>query len=1539
MRKIFIFLIVLLIIPSIIYSKDNFLKVNFFNSSYEFIKDENGFLIPHIEGFSNINTYYERMLPRKNINILLPPEAKLISFYIEDLKTEEIKGKYILPIGDFPYKGDINGSYSDKEEIEIKIDKPIYLISENNEKGFRFLTFSYYPFLYSNEILTFVKSFKLIINYSSEKNEDEIYPIDNIENFYNYSEIYPMYQKKLNQEKYDYLIITIDSLRKLLDEHKSYLESKGIKTKVVNLSSIPKNGKDLPERIRNFLKDEYKNYGFKYLLLVGSTDSIPMRIMYAGEKNEDNETKYIPSDFYYSDLTGDWDSNKDGYFGEPDVDKVDFYPEISVGRIPFDTELEVKIVLLKTRLYMDKSYSDYKKKILFLGAFFSFKGEDGKWEVDTDGGYINDQIYKLYLSGKGFIKKSLNELEGYYPTIVKNSTDDQISSENFINYKNSFLPGIVSWVGHGSWEATARKIWAYDFDGNGYPTEDEIKWDDFVSNSSVSNFKASEPSIFLSSSCLNLYPEKDSLGKNILRSSGVSFIGYSRSSWFFPNLAFNKFEENPSMYSLNAMIIKNLASNLSIGESLSKTVSWYYDTFYTNFSNARPALTHNIYCLNLFGEPIVGLYSFNDVSVKPKIVNTMPSNNQSDVAINTNIKIQFDRNIDKTTVNSKNIIVQEGVNIIQGKIEYNENEFSIIFTPMNDLKKGTTYSVTIKKDIKDLNGNSLESDYKFSFTTISSVENFINQFFDKDEGYKIDLKSCLVKVEKDYLTFKINSFRNWGDPNKDFRILIYLEVDNNSDTGWTKDDNGNGEDYLIWLGTYENKFYSDINYWDSVNKTWKWIEDLTSNVPKNSNEAWVKVPKKYFKLNQFGFWVGIKDITNNEFDYYPNDDDPNYYVYFNLTSEPEKLKIVDYYPKDSSIVKSDSEIFVKFSNNILESTLNKDSFIVKKGTRIVEGKIVYDNKTYTAKFIPNSILENGTSYQVLVSKDITDINGNNLGVDFIFNFQTEKELTNEYMLQYISPRGYFKSVDISKVYILYDNVNISFKIETYDNIKNPINTAFVIRMDVDNNQNTGVPIYPFGGNGEDYSIYIGGYGGKVSSFIMIWNNDRWEIKEEIKNFYFKENTNYVTVTFPISKIGDPKEINYWIGSTDDPSKFPIVDIVPEDRYFLNFQIVGKRGWIKQFDDPDEGYVYDLKATYMMHDDSNVYFKVETYRGWNDVIKEKFFVQIDIDADQNSLTGKPSPGMGEDFIINIGYSKDEDKIVGELWIWEEDGWYVYENIKDYKVDNKSNIVEVILPKSLIGNPDRFNYWVGVGSWLDENEFDYYPNDDDPNYYMEYDTKKQNLIDALTLVVDLPDNFVTDKNSILVKGKTNNDAVLKINDEEVVVASSGYFAKIVTLNLGENLISVKAFDSAGNKKEITKKVIYSKSQISKVIIELFIDKKAAKINGENKTLDAAPFIKNGRTLVPIRFIAEAFGARVEWDGSTKTVRIYLDSKGVKIILQIDNKIAVVNDKKITLDVSPTIKDGRTFVPIRFIAESFGAEVQWDSKEQKITIIYNP
>ena len=111
----------------------------------------------------------------------------------------------------------------------------------------------------------------------------------------------------------------------------------------------------------------------------------------------------------------------------------------------------------------------------------------------------------------------------------------------------------------------------------------------------------------------------------------------------------------------------------------------------------------------------------------------------------------------------------------------------------------------------------------------------------------------------------------------------------------------------------------------------------------------------------------------------------------------------------------------------------------------------------------------------------------------------------------------------------------------------------------------------------------------------------------------------------------------------------------------------------------------------------------------------------------------------------------------------------------------------------------------------------------------------------------------------------------------------------------------------------------------------------------TLDVAPIIKEGRTLVPVRFIAEAFGAEVKYDEQIKEIRIISKDKGFSIYIYLDkNKYRISYDDKPEnegkLDCLPEIINGRTLVPLRFIAEAFGAKVDWDSKSKEIQIIYS-
>ena len=107
----------------------------------------------------------------------------------------------------------------------------------------------------------------------------------------------------------------------------------------------------------------------------------------------------------------------------------------------------------------------------------------------------------------------------------------------------------------------------------------------------------------------------------------------------------------------------------------------------------------------------------------------------------------------------------------------------------------------------------------------------------------------------------------------------------------------------------------------------------------------------------------------------------------------------------------------------------------------------------------------------------------------------------------------------------------------------------------------------------------------------------------------------------------------------------------------------------------------------------------------------------------------------------------------------------------------------------------------------------------------------------------------------------------------------------------------------------------------------------VDGVQLVFDQPPIIQNGRTLVPLRGIFEALGAHVTWDGPTQTVTAI--KPGVVISLRIGSNILVRNNVNITLDVPAQILNGRTLVPVRAIAESFGADVLWDGPTYTVVI----
>lgn len=118
-----------------------------------------------------------------------------------------------------------------------------------------------------------------------------------------------------------------------------------------------------------------------------------------------------------------------------------------------------------------------------------------------------------------------------------------------------------------------------------------------------------------------------------------------------------------------------------------------------------------------------------------------------------------------------------------------------------------------------------------------------------------------------------------------------------------------------------------------------------------------------------------------------------------------------------------------------------------------------------------------------------------------------------------------------------------------------------------------------------------------------------------------------------------------------------------------------------------------------------------------------------------------------------------------------------------------------------------------------------------------------------------------------------------------------------------------------------------------IILYIGVNKAWIGGKAQAMDAPPQLVGGYTMLPLRFIGEALSVNVDWDNVNKTVTCKRNDKAV--VLPVGGKTATIDGQDYALPCAPLLKEGRVLAPARFIAEAFGCRVNWESAQKKVDI----
>ncbi len=619
-------------------------------NEYHIVNVDNGQKIK-IDNYNYFMNPGKPLMPYKNILIALPPGANVFSVDVKGINPKQLQGYYniipasfILPLDNFKQNKlrSIKDEWKNNYESVYFSNDP-YPSGVGNQIGsgtfrkYSYVLVSIYPFNYNPKSgkLIHYDSAQIKINYVfSSSNSIEKIKMDTradkkaADLFINYDQIKELYKPEKSQstsknDTYNYVIITTNDLYDTITSS-SFISWKamiGYNVQIVRITDpdvTSQLGKDLAEKIRNFLREYYIDWGIEYVLIIGDCETIPMRYCYPDPTNHQNSAGTpggpggdVPTDYYYADLSNSdvdsWDYDGDGYLGEYGHDKPDFLPEVYVGRIPVNDESRISYTLEKTVAF-EQDTGLWKNNALHPAAFFYFTNELGAGIPALDGATCCAYIENDFMNNWTISRYS--EQEGLEKSIY---AWNPVSESAFTNDWRTGKYSIVNWGAHGWSDLIARKVWAWD-NGNGIPDANEINWPTLLSTSSY--LDDDYPSIVTSISCYVGYPEANNwgnMGIDLLTKpsygASVGVISSARTPYGTSNWPTNPGASYSIIYEFNRFLINN---SEKVGEAFFN--SKYYCN--VNFNWYGWVEYNDLYTFNLYGDPSLEIRGI-DIGGKP----------------------------------------------------------------------------------------------------------------------------------------------------------------------------------------------------------------------------------------------------------------------------------------------------------------------------------------------------------------------------------------------------------------------------------------------------------------------------------------------------------------------------------------------------------------------------------------------------------------------------------------------------------------------------------------------------------------------------------------------------------------------------------------------------------------------------------------------------------------------------------------------------------------------------------------------------------
>jgi len=594
---------------------------------YQILEDGDGFDIIQVEGFQLTGAPGAPALPRKVYQVAVPPTTASGSVRLEILDTQitQLSGTYRLK----PATPDLaSWDTADDRGAYLSTDLPlsdgtadlVRLLPRGQLRKWHFVRLEFAPVRYdvvSGE-LGLATQVTVGISYDHSQAvsgmaalQDTVMDDVAKELFVNYDTAQEWYRAVGGQDEpgvvYDYVIITtnaIESGSNKLAGFASHKQDLGYRVLIItedeygSLEGQSPNG--TADKIRKWLQNNYIAYAIEYVLLIGNPDpddpssgsdsvgDVPMKMCWP--RRYCSSYKEAPTDHFYADLTGNWDLDGDGYFGEWGDDYgpsggVDYAQEVTVGRIPVygGDYATLDSILQKIIDYENEpSPSSWRNTALLPMSYGT---------STYDGAPLAEQMMDDYLAPGGYSHWTQYQQGG--GACGPNSpyaSDEELRGGTVVRDRwaaNDY--GLVVWWGHGS--STSAVV--------GYDT----CWDGTLFQSSYApSLDDDHPSLVYLNSCLNGYPESTSnLQYALLQHGGIGTVGATRVSWFNTGVGYGDFDGSTTNSGIGYEYAKRLAQEQPAGDALYNTK--------TSMTPSMSTRLMNFYDFNLYGDPSVGLAS------------------------------------------------------------------------------------------------------------------------------------------------------------------------------------------------------------------------------------------------------------------------------------------------------------------------------------------------------------------------------------------------------------------------------------------------------------------------------------------------------------------------------------------------------------------------------------------------------------------------------------------------------------------------------------------------------------------------------------------------------------------------------------------------------------------------------------------------------------------------------------------------------------------------------------------------------------------